>query len=173
MRIADEPTFVTDQTLLVDAFRQSMRRLAATVTIITLCGKEQQPLGMTATAVTSLSAEPPSLLACVNRNSRLHEFLATGTGFCVNLLSEGQDDLSYAFGGRLSQEERFNQGSWQLGDLPYLDDAQVNFACTVDALFEYGTHTIVVGRIDAIRMPRDFAPLVYGDGRYPWTRADT
>jgi flavin reductase (DIM6/NTAB) family NADH-FMN oxidoreductase RutF len=166
-----EPSFITDPTLLGDAFKQGMRRLAATVTIITLRGEDAQPWGMTATAVTSLSADPYSLLACVNRSSRMHGHLTMGAPFCVNLLSEGHDELSFAFGGRLSHEERFGLGGWELGDLPYLKDAQANFACTVDALFDYGTHSIVVGRIGAIRMPGEFAPLVYGDGRFLPTRA--
>src|SRR5512139_15894 len=163
-------SFIADPALLVDAFKEGMRRLAATVTIITLRDEDAQPWGMTATAVTSLSAEPLSLLACVNRSSRMHAQLAMGAPFCVNLLSEGHDELSLAFGGRRSHEDRFGLGGWELGDLPYLKDAQVNFACRVDALFEYGTHTIVVGRIEAIRMPGEFAPLVYGDGRFLPTR---
>lgn len=162
-----DTSFISTPDLLGEAFKQGMRRLASTVTIITLRGgKDAQPMGMTATAVTSLSVEPFSLLVCINRSSRMHELLSIGTAFCVNLLSEGHDDLSFAFGGQLPQEERFALGGWELEEVPYLKDAQVNFACTVDAMFEYGTHSIVVGRIDAIRMPGEFAPLVYGDGRF-------
>lgn len=166
-----EPRFIADQSLMADTFRQSMRRLAATVTIITLVQDDGRPMGMTATAVTSLSADPLSLLACVNRDARLNSHISIGTSFCVNLLSEGHDEVSHAFGGQRTQEERFGIGDWDLGELPYLRDAQVNFACTVDAIFEYGSHNIVVGRIDAIRMHPEFAPLVYGDGRYLSTRA--
>lgn len=161
-----ETSFISETDLLENAFKQAMRRLATTVTIITLRGEDAQPWGMTATAVTSLSAEPFSLLACVNRNSSMHARFSRGTAFCVNLLSEGHDELSWAFGGRLPQKERFALGGWELGDVPYLKDAQVNFACTVDAMFDYGTHSIVVGRIAGIRIPGEFAPLVYGDGRF-------
>lgn len=161
-----DTSFISAPGLLGEAFKQGMRRLASTVTIITLRDEHGQPMGMTATAVTSLSAQPFSLLVCINRSSRMHELLSIGTAFCVNLLSEGHDHLSFAFGGQLPQEERFALGGWELEEVPYLKDAQVNFASAVDAMFEYGTHSIVVGRIDAIRMPGEFAPLVYGDGRY-------
>lgn len=161
-----ETPFIIDEPLLDEAFKQAMRRLATTVTIITTRGADSLPLGMTATAVTSLSAAPPSLLACVNRSTSIHAHLATGTDFCVNLLSKQHHELSSAFGGKVAPAERFGLGGWDLQHLPYLKDAQVNFACTVDGLFEYGTHTIVIGRIHGIRMPGRFAPLLYGDGRF-------
>lgn len=140
------------------------------MSIITAREEDGQPWGMTATAVTSLSAQPCSLLGCVNRSARIHALLAMGTPFCVNLLSEGHGELSMAFGGRLPPEERFALGEWEHGETAYLRDAQVNFACTVDALFDYGTHTIVVGKIAGIRVPGEFAPLVYGNGGFLQSR---
>lgn len=159
-------SFISEPGQIDEAFRQGMRRLATTVSIITLQGEDAQPLGMTATAVTSLSAEPLSLLACVNRSTSIHDLLALGTPFCINLLSEGHGELSTAFGGRLPQQERFSLGGWETGNLAYLKDAQANFACTVDAVFAYGTHSIVVGRIAAVRISGEFAPLVYGNGSF-------
>jgi len=163
--------FVSDAALLGEAFKQAMRRLATTVSIITTQGAGNRPMGMTATAVTSLSAEPCSLLVCVNRSASIHPSLPMGQRFCVNLLSEGHGDLSFAFGGKLPPEERFGMGEWDLADLPFLADAQVNFACTVDGIFDYGSHSIVVGKVEAIRIAPGFAPLVYGDGRFIPTRA--
>ena len=57
------------------AFKEAMRRLAATVTIVT-AAKGDESYGMTMTAVTSLSMDPPSLVICVNRNASLHPVLA-------------------------------------------------------------------------------------------------
>lgn len=164
--------FVSAPDALGDAFKSAMRRLATTVTILTTRTEDGKALGMTATAVTSLSAEPPSLLACVNRSATIHAALPIGARFCVNLLSEGHGDLSFAFGGKVSPQERFDHGEWIQEHLPYLADAQVNLDCQVDASLDYGTHTIVVGKVLAIRLNGEFSPLVYGDGRFIATRPD-
>ena len=158
--------FIAAEEALAGAFKQAMRRLAATVTILTTVNSEGRPIGMTATAVTSLSADPPSLLACVNRSASIHPALKVGSQLCVNLLGEGHGDLSFAFGGKVGPDERFAHGDWVEADVPYLADAQVNLACKVDAVFDYGSHSIVVGRVEAVRLAGDFAPLVYGDGRF-------
>ncbi|MDD3445191.1 MAG: flavin reductase family protein [Zavarzinia sp.] len=152
---------------LVTAFKGAMRRLAATVTVITTgSGGERQ--GMTATAVTSVTMDPPALLICVNQSASLHPVLETGTRFCVNLLNESHGEVAGAFGGRLQGADRFNAGQWAVNDhgVPYLTDAQANLFCRVDALMLYGTHTIFVGRVEDVRLFGDIAPLIYQDGRY-------
>ena len=164
--------FVSAPDLLGDAFKGAMRRLATTVTILTTRTPDGTALGMTATAVTSLCAEPPALLACVNRSASIHAALPHGTRFCVNLLGDSHGDLSFVFGGKVSPEERFGHGDWVQEDLPFLADAQVNIACRVDATLDYGTHSVLVGKVEAIRMNGAFAPLVYGDGRFIPTRMD-
>ncbi|OYU34773.1 flavin reductase family protein [Novosphingobium sp. PASSN1] len=158
--------FVSPEQDLAHAFKQAMRRLAASVTIITTTNSDGEPVGMTATAVTSLSAEPPSLLACVNRSASIHSSFSVGRRFCVNLLGQNHSDLSFAFGGKVGPSERFGHGDWVHAEVPYLADAQVNFACMVDGMFDYGTHSIIVGRLDGIRLAGEFGPLVYGDGRF-------
>ncbi|MCF4165171.1 flavin reductase family protein [Zavarzinia compransoris] len=152
---------------LVTAFKGAMRRLAATVTVVTTgAGGEHQ--GMTATAVTSVTADPPALLVCVNQSASMHPSLETGTRFCVNLLNESHAEVAGAFGGKLQGPERFTAGHWAVNDhgVPYLTDAQANIFCLVDALMIYGTHTIFVGKVDDVRLFGDIAPLIYQDGRF-------
>jgi flavin reductase len=163
--------FVSGADLLGGAFKVAMRRLAATVTILTTTSSDGKARGMTATAVTSLSADPPSLLVCVNRNASIHPWLSIERPFWVNVLGGGHVEASSAFGGRIDPDERFSHGDWAGNAPPYLVDAQANFMCQVDALFEYASHTIVVGKIDAVRVQGDFEPLVYADGRFIPTRA--
>ena len=152
---------------LAESFKLAMRRLATTVTIIT-SREGEQPVGMTATAVTSLSAEPPSLLTCVNRSASIHRSLTLGKAVCVNLLSEQHGDLSFAFGGKLKPEERFATEGWAYdpAGTPYLTGAQANIFATVDALFDYATHTIVVSKATSVLLAGEIAPLIYGDGRF-------
>ena len=155
----------SDPGALRDAFLLSMRRLASAVTIITT-GTRDKPLGMTASAVSSLSADPPSILVCVNRSASIHGALAMGNRFCVNLLGEEHADLSFLFGGKAAPEDRFNTGAWDYDHVPYLRDGQANLHCVVDLLVDYGSHSIVVGKVDAVRIGGPVRPLIYGDGRF-------
>ncbi len=152
---------------VAQAFRQAMRRLAATVTIVSTARLGARS-GMTATAVTSLSLEPPALLVCVNRSASLHADLAVGARFCVNILGHGHGELSAAFGGQAEPEERFAQGVWADDgyEVPYLLDAPANVFCIVAQMIDYGTHSIVIGRVYAAREGEGGHPLIYGNGRY-------
>jgi flavin reductase (DIM6/NTAB) family NADH-FMN oxidoreductase RutF len=152
---------------LVSAFKGAMRRLAATVTIVT-GGPPGNHGGFAATAVCSVSADPPALLVCVNRSASLHASLTMGSLFCVNLLQGAHTELSQVFGGKVVPEERFKFGDWDhdADNIPYLLDAQANVFCAVDALMPYGTHTIVVGKVRHVRLHGEIAPLIYSDGRF-------
>src|SRR6516162_11316129 len=80
------------------SFKLAMRRFPAAVSVIT-SADETRRHGMTATAVTSLSLDPPSLIACINRTTLLHDIMLTARHFCVNVLRKDQAELSSAFSG--------------------------------------------------------------------------
>lgn len=152
---------------LADEFRLAMRRLAGGVCVITGRTGEAR-LGITATAVCSLSADPPSILVCVNRRSSLCTALAPGQPFCINVLSSHQADIASTFGSNKAQPERFVGGSWNAFDdgIPFLTDAQCSIRCLVDGAMDYGSHTIFIGKAQSIRVAERFQPLIYGDGAY-------
>jgi flavin reductase len=153
------------------AFRSAMRRLAATVTVLSTAAESGARLGMTATAVTSVSADPPAVLACVNRSAALHAQLGLGRRLCINLLHCSQQRLSEVFAGGLDGDIRFSEGDW-LNDaqgVPYLADAQANIFCEIEALHAYGTHSVCIGRVTHAVCRADVAPLVYQDGTYMCT----
>lgn len=149
------------------AFKGAMRRLASAVAVVTANGP-QGPLGLTATSVTSMTVEPPAVLVCVNQSASIHSALAVGLPVCVNLLSRDQQDVSGAFGGKLPPEERFSVGAWQadLNGVPRLENAQANISGQIDQLLPYGTHSIVIIRVDDVRLTGPVAPLIYQDGGY-------
>lgn len=154
-----------------ELFRAGMRRLAGGVTIITSADREGKRCGITATAVSSLSAEPPSLIACVNLNTSIG-LVAPETGrFCVNVLADDQRAVADAFAGRtgLAREDRFKVGLWDGLETgaPALAGALVNFDCRLADRVEHATHLILIGRIVATRLgPVSTLPLVYGEGSY-------
>lgn len=155
---------------LAQDFRAAMRKLAATVTVVTTHeGGEHH--GMAATAVTSLSVEPPALLVCVNRAAALHDVVQRRQAFCVNLLGQQHAALCEVFGGKLSGAARFSVGDWA-GDedgLRYLIDAPANLFCRLEQHHAYGTHTIFIGRVERVRLAETGEPLLYqagGIGRF-------
>lgn len=148
-------------------FRDAMRRLAGSVTVVTVSNNGERH-GTTATAVTSLSMAPPSLLVCFNRDSRLHALLSAAERFCVNLLHTDNVEVSRLFSSPVTSAERFAIGSWRLdeGAAPYLDNAQSSIQCAKDQQIDYGSHTIFIGRVLAVRNRPEISPLIYCDGGY-------
>lgn len=152
---------------IAESFRAAMRRIASTVTVLTAADGDE-PFGMTATAVTSLSMEPPSLIVCVNGRARFHAVMQAASRFCVNVLHADQSDLSRAFGGAVPTAERFSPGSWlrSARAVPYLVEAQANMFCRRTAAIPYGTHTIFIGEVEEAASRDVVAPLVYQDAAY-------
>lgn len=156
----------TSQTAL--ALREGLRRLAKAVVVIT-CQHGGERFAMTATAVSELSMEPPSLLICVNRSASLHAPLSAKAGFCVNVLHRDHADISTLCSGKAKGEARFALGQWRTDDasgIPYLADAQASFLCRHEQSHEYGTHCIVIGLVEKVLMHGNVDPLVYVDGTY-------
>lgn len=151
---------------LSEVFRDAMRRFAASVTIISTQAAGEY-FGMTATAVTSISMDPPSLLVGINQSASIHDPIRRTQAFCVNLLDASHVEQSAVFSGRKSGTARFADGRWQerLG-MPYLTDAQACVFCQVEREITYGTHTVFFGRVKAATVAGDVSPLIYLDGSY-------
>lgn len=156
----------TDAAALTQNFKQAMRRVASTVNVITVCvGGE--PMGITATAMSSLSLDPPSLLICINRTASLHSPLEDVSHFCVNVLHRSQEEIARMFADKSRRELRFATG-WQVDcdRPPRLADAQAAILCRRIRHFPYGTHSIFVGEVEEVAVREDVDPLVYVDGKY-------
>jgi flavin reductase len=152
--------------MLVDDFKLAMRRLAAAVTIITTASGGERT-GMTATAVTAVSTDPPSLLISVNRNASLYEAVVGSGSFCVNLLTPSHNELVHPFSGKSKGEARFALGQWEGHELgpPFLKDALASIICRVDATFPYASHMLFIGRVEAVRMAGGPEPLLWHEGQ--------
>jgi flavin reductase len=151
---------------LQDAFRLAMRQLVATVTIVA-SGDASTRAGMVATAVMSVSAEPPSLAIGVNREAGVWTAIR-GTGrFSVNLLSTAHTALVHPFSGQLQGEDRFTLGEWHTHatNVPCLADAVVSLFCRVEASVDYGTHTLFVGAVEDVRTGSG-DPLLWREGAF-------
>lgn len=155
------------ETIIQDQMKQAMGRLGAAVTVIT-SHDENHRYAMTATAVTSLSLDPPALLVCVNQENGLHKALSGGHGFCVNILFNDQEHISNNCAGVKKGENKFNEGVWQTGEhkIPYLKDAQASIFCDLDAAHPYGSHCIFIGKVTKIITRDEISPLMFLSGKY-------
>ena len=153
-------------------FKLGMRALVGAVTVIGANAPDGTAVGLTATAVSSLSAEPPSLLVCINRRTSIAAALGLDAGFSVNLLTASQADVARAFGGQMpiSGTDRFGYGTWHRSaerEVPLLLGCRVAFECEVAHVHDWQTHHIVIGRvIDVHFFNPDAPPLAYADGAY-------
>ena len=154
------------QSALGDSFRQAMRRVASTVNVITIC-VDGQPMGITATAMSSLALDPPSLLVCINQTASLHSSIADVSHFGVNVLHRDQQHLARMFADRSTAALRFAAG-WELDCArpPRLLDAQAALLCRRTDHHQFGTHSIFIGVVEAVTVREAVDPLVYLDGAY-------
>jgi len=149
-------------------FKHGMRQLGGAVTVVTTADGDSRA-GLTATAVTSLSAEPPRLIACINRAGTTYETLSRGRVICVNLLCVQDRALAEQFAGMdgSPESQRFNSDRWTVLETgaPVLEGALASFDCRVDSVLDVGSHGVVIGDIVALTVSEMGAqPLCYRDG---------
>ena len=151
---------------LAQDFRQAMRRVASTVNVISLC-VEGQPMGITATAVSSISMDPPSLLICINQAATMHRSMEDVSHFCVNVLHRDQEHIAQMFADRRQHALRFASG-WNTDCTrpPRLLDAQAALTCRRTDHHRFGTHSIFIGVVEEVTVRKDVRPLVYVNGEY-------
>ncbi|MEM1416148.1 MAG: flavin reductase family protein [Myxococcota bacterium] len=152
----------------VDAirFKQALRRWCSGVTVVTSRG-EAGIHGMTVSAFSSVSASPPLILVCCNRDSNTHTFIEESGVFGVNILAAGQEALSNGFADP-RRVDRFEGVAWSPGPKtgsPILDGVAAWFDCRTRSAHREGSHTIYVGDVLELHT-RDAAPLLYHDGGY-------
>jgi flavin reductase (DIM6/NTAB) family NADH-FMN oxidoreductase RutF len=153
---------------VVQGLKKAMRRMAASVVVVSSRQNDTR-FAMSASAVTSLSVDPPSLLVCVNQSASVFPVLLARHDFAVNVLSVIHQPLSVACSGTQTGESGFAIGNWvddPETNVPYLQDAQASLICAVDLVQRYGTHGIFVGRVKRVTVHGDIQPLIYVDGRY-------
>jgi len=148
-----------------DDFRKVLGHFAAGVTIITTADAAGRPTGLTATAFTSLSLDPPLILVCISHKSQSYPALIERGQFAVNFLRREQEDLSRRFA--TSRTDKFDGIAYRMSDLslPILTEALAHVECvTVNQHIE-GDHTILIGRVDACGTAFG-DPLLYFRGQY-------
>ena len=150
--------------------RTGMRSLAAAVSIIT-ARHEDHRAGLTATAVVSVTADPPRLAVFVNKNVVAADIIMKSGALCVNVLASCQEDVAKAFAGMIQGvhgDARFDHGKWKsmVTASPALEDALVNFDCRVVKMHEESTHYVFVCDVLATHACVAEEALVYLNGAF-------
>jgi flavin reductase (DIM6/NTAB) family NADH-FMN oxidoreductase RutF len=156
-------------TVSADEFRSGMRCLASSVSVVTTAVLHERN-GMTATAVMSLTAEPPQLGVAINRSASSFPLIRSGGCFAVNVLSTDHTTVASVFSGARGAmgEARFAHGDWTTAvtGAPVLADAPVSFDCGVTQEIDVGSHALFVGRVEAVRTSPARRPLLYVDASW-------
>jgi flavin reductase (DIM6/NTAB) family NADH-FMN oxidoreductase RutF len=141
-----------------------MGHFAAGVTVVT-SKFEGVNAGITVTAFTSLSLDPPLVIVCIDKRARMHPRLPVGGNMAVNMLTQDQELASRAFAS--SKSDPFQQFGHHDGSTgaPILQDAMCAVECKIVQHLDGGDHTIVVGEVEATHV-REGKPLLYFRGGY-------
>jgi flavin reductase (DIM6/NTAB) family NADH-FMN oxidoreductase RutF len=146
-------------------FRRALGHFAAGVSVVTARFDDGQIVGITVTAFSSLSLDPPQVLICIDRRARIHDRLQVGGPFAVNMLGENQEFVSRRFAS--SESDQFREIGYRSGTLgaPLIEGAIAAVECRIVETLQGGDHTIVVGAVEATHVAEG-KPLVYFRGGY-------
>jgi flavin reductase (DIM6/NTAB) family NADH-FMN oxidoreductase RutF len=128
-----------------------------------------QRYGLTATAVSSVTADPPRLLVCVNKSGVTHDRILAAGQFCVNVLAEDQDRVAMVFAGMGGKDvDRFATGDWTrlVTGAPALMGASAVFDCRLGETVNQSTHSIFFGEVVAVESRKAVDTLLYGARRF-------
>lgn len=146
-----------------EEFVAAMGLAATGVSVVTTDGPAGR-CGLTVSAVSSVSADPPLVLVCINRKSPAVAALEANGVFAVNLLSAHHRAYAETFSGRPREGRPFDFANhdWRCGDtgLPLVAEATAAFECDTHHSLDAGTHRIFIGRVVAAHRG-EADPLVY------------
>ena len=150
-----------------ELFRRACGQFATGIAILTTCDAAGQPHGMTINSFTSLSLDPPLVMAAIARSSTLLPIFEQATHYAINILAADQLNLSDRFARRL--ESRFEGTEWTAGHhgSPLFPGALATLECRVAQVVNAGDHRVFIGEVDSIHIePSAPQPLLYFRGRY-------
>jgi flavin reductase (DIM6/NTAB) family NADH-FMN oxidoreductase RutF len=151
--------------IAADDFRRVLGHFATGVTIVTTSDADARPTGLTASAFSSVSLDPPLVLICVDHKSQTYPALRERGRFAVNILGVDQQAISRRCAS--SRLDKFDEVPHVMSDLglPLIHGALAQIECTTVSAHVEGDHTIFVGRVERARAEGG-DPLLYFCGQY-------
>ena len=148
-----------------DEFRAVLGRFPSGVTVVTTKAADGSDQGMTVSAFSSVSLEPPLVLICIEKTASVYDALTTSKGFVVNVLSAKQEQVARRFA--IVDIDRFEGVGFTRSSRGYaiLEDVLAVIECDRISMFEAGDHTVIIGQVEATRAETG-TPLLYYRGGY-------
>jgi flavin reductase ActVB len=142
-------------------FREAMSRFPSGVTIVTTVDALGRHWGLTASAFTSVSADPRMVLVCVDQRADSHEALAASERFAISILASHHEEVARRFATKGA--DKFGSAGFAVGSLglPVVMDALVVLECRTAGRLPAGDHTVLLGEVNAVRLGTEAAPMVY------------
>jgi flavin reductase (DIM6/NTAB) family NADH-FMN oxidoreductase RutF len=152
-------------------FRHVLGHFASGVTVVTTSDADGRPTGLTASAFTSVSLDPPLILVCVDHKSQTYPALLERGRFAVNILATDQEQVSRRFAS--TRLEKFDGLKYEISDLglPVIQEALARLECTTVNTHVEGDHTIFVGLVERAAVGHG-QPLLYYRGKYHALRGE-
>ena len=146
-------------------FRDALAKFTTGVTIVTTVAPDGSPRGFTANSFTSVSLDPPLVLACIDRGAHSYAAFTQGNGFVVNILSQDQRDLSQRFASKSA--EKFSGVAWSKGAtaLPIIDGGLAWLECEHWRQVTAGDHVVLIGKVVNLGV-NSGQPLAYFGSSY-------
>lgn len=150
-----------------ESLRIAMRQWASGVSVVSAIQNEVRH-GMTVSSFTSVSLNPPTVLISLQKETRTHDFVRDSGFFAVTILSQGQQDISDRFAGRVPEENRFEniETFSMISGAPLLKKGLAFFDCRVTAAHDSATHTVFIGEVLAAESVNKGKPLLYYNRAY-------
>ncbi|HKA15860.1 MAG TPA: flavin reductase family protein [Myxococcota bacterium] len=153
-------------TISAEDFKRALSRRASGVAVVTTkCGDRIH--GMTVSAFTEVSLDPPLVLVCADKGANTLPVIREGGVFAINVLARGQQALSSRFAAKKDEHKRFDGLAFDVGrtGAPLLRGVAVNIDCRVVAEHDAGDHVVYIGQVEEVRS-FDHEPLLYFRGAY-------
>ncbi|BDC50213.1 hypothetical protein F183_A25290 [Bryobacterales bacterium F-183] len=150
-----------------DLFRRACSRFATGVAVATVLDPDGRPHGLTINSFTSVSADPPLVLICLDRSCSLLTHFSSSGFYALSFLSEDQQDLSNRFAAL--PEGRFQGVAWKPGPqsgMPILDGSIGYMECSTHQTIVAGDHTLFIGQVEAANAEPEARPLLYYASSY-------
>lgn len=150
-------------------YKHAMRHLAGATCVVTAEHLGQKS-GLTVTSVTSVAAEPPELLVCINQTTSAWPLIEKSGCFGVNVIAQAQTEVALRFAGvgGVKGAERYQNACWtQHKGIWLLDEASAVFACRVTEVIIRHSHALVLGAVEYVRYAEPTQePLIYWQGQF-------
>lgn len=151
-----------------DLLRSALQKFPAAVTVIALRTADGGFLATTATAVTVLTLDPPTMLACLNRGTLIGQALEKVEAYSINVLRADQKSIAEACAGGVPHDHREFVGRWSdtASGVPVLEGAQASIVCGRSQFTAYGTHNLLFGTVESVVVGEALEPLLYLNRAY-------